>query len=65
MILCSKLLTTLLVKSKNMYEVSIKDLGGVYILKMLNHETCICYKDDHANLNDLNHHIDDIKVVSF
>lgn len=62
LILCSNFLTNLLVKNKTMYKVSIEGLGDVYILKMLNHETCICSKDAHANLNNLNHQIHLIRI---
>ncbi|WP_047392529.1 hypothetical protein [Exiguobacterium sp. s168] len=62
LILYSKFLTNLLVKNKTMYKVSIEGLGYVYILKMLNHETCICSKDAHANLNDLNHQIHLVRI---
>lgn len=62
LILYNKFLTDLLVKNKTMYKVSIEGLGDVYILKMLNHETCICSKDAHANLNDLNHQIHLIRI---
>ncbi|WP_214770844.1 hypothetical protein [Exiguobacterium sp. s133] len=62
LILYSKLLTNLLVNNKTMYKVSIEGLGDVYILKMLNHETCICSKDAHANLDDLNHQIHLVRI---
>ncbi|KSU47662.1 hypothetical protein AS033_15520 [Exiguobacterium indicum] len=57
LILYSNFLANLLVKNKTMYKVFLEGLGEVYILKMLNHETCICSKDAHANLNNLKHQI--------
>lgn len=62
LILYSKFLTNLLVKNKTMYKVSIEGLGDVYILKMLNPETCICSKDAHANLNNLKHQIHLVRI---
>lgn len=49
----AKPISNFVIKEKAMYNVCLEGLGKLYIIKMLDHETCICSYDAHTNLNNL------------
>lgn len=51
-----------LIKEKAMYKVYLEELGELYIIKMLDHETCIYSYDAHINLNNLGSQIYLVKM---
>lgn len=57
-----KPISNFITKEKAMYKVCIEDLGELYIIKMLDPETCICSYDAHTNLNDLSLKIFLVKI---
>lgn len=58
----AKPLRNFIVKEKIVYKVKIEDLGELYIIKMLDKETCICSFNAHTNLDDLKDQIYLIKI---
>ncbi|OAN10138.1 hypothetical protein [Exiguobacterium undae] len=47
----AKPISNFIIKEKSVYKVRLENLGELYIIKMLDHETCICSYDPNANLN--------------
>lgn len=58
----AKPISNFLIKEKAIYKVYLEGLGELYIIKMLNHETCICSYDAHINLDDLDTQIYLVKM---
>ncbi|WP_223638888.1 hypothetical protein [Planococcus sp. 4-30] len=48
-----KKVSNFITKEKTMYKVNIADLGEVYLIKMLDRETCICSPEADLDLDDL------------
>lgn len=60
--LYAKSISNFFIKEKTVYKVCLDDLGELYIIKMLDHQTCICSYNVHADLDSLDSQIYLIKM---
>lgn len=58
----AKPVRNIMIKDRIMYKVNLDDLGELYIIKMLDQETCICSPNSNIDLNDSNSQIYLIKM---
>lgn len=58
----TKPIQNILIKNRRMYKVDLDDLGELYIIKMLDHETCICSPDPNIDLDNSNSQIYLVKM---